>query len=104
MDPMSGCHTTVTSVSCLHYRLGTVHCSTKDAYNSEITFLALLPWAWLGSQASRAQFQDITKPRKLISIFDIKGFHFEVTWTQGLESFENENVVCLGTHVNMKDI
>ena len=23
----------------------TVHCSTKDAYTSEITFIALLPWA-----------------------------------------------------------
>ena len=28
-----------TSVLCLHYRPETVHCSTKDAYNSEITFL-----------------------------------------------------------------
>ena len=33
-----------TSVSCLHYRPVTVHCSTKDAYTSEITFLALNPW------------------------------------------------------------
>ena len=31
----------VTSVLCLHYRPETVHCSTKDAYTSEITFLAL---------------------------------------------------------------
>ena len=30
--------------SCLHYRPETVHCSTKDAYTSEITFLALKPW------------------------------------------------------------
>ena len=44
MDPMSGCDTAVTSVLCLHYRPETVHCSTKDAYTSEITFLALLPW------------------------------------------------------------
>jgi len=29
---------------CLHYRPVTVHCSTKDAYTSEITFLALNPW------------------------------------------------------------
>ena len=33
-----------TSVLCLHYRSETVHCSTKDAYTSEITFLALHPW------------------------------------------------------------
>ena len=33
-----------TSVLCLHYRPETVHCSTKDAYTSEITFLALQPW------------------------------------------------------------
>ena len=33
----------VTSVLCLHYRPETVHCSTKDAYTSEITFLALKP-------------------------------------------------------------
>ena len=31
------------SVLCLHYRPETVHCSTKDAYTSEITFLALHP-------------------------------------------------------------
>ena len=34
----------VTSVLCLHSRPETVHCSTKDAYTSEITFLALHPW------------------------------------------------------------
>ena len=34
----------VTSVLCLHYRPETVHCSIKDAYTSEITFLALPPW------------------------------------------------------------
>ena len=33
-----------TSVLCLHYRTVTVHCSTKDAHTSEITFLALNPW------------------------------------------------------------
>ena len=30
---------------CLHYRPETVHCNTKDAYTSEITFLALQPWS-----------------------------------------------------------
>ena len=39
MDSMSGFY----SVLCLHYRPVTVHCSTKDAYTSEITFLALNP-------------------------------------------------------------
>ena len=33
----------MTSVLCLHYCPETVHCSTKDAYNSEITFLTLHP-------------------------------------------------------------
>ena len=32
----------VTSVLCLHYRPETVHCSTKDAYTSEITIFTLL--------------------------------------------------------------
>ena len=32
----------VTSVLCLHYRPETVHCRTKDAYTSEITFVALV--------------------------------------------------------------
>ena len=34
----------LTSVLCLHYRPETVHYSTKGAYTSEITFLALHPW------------------------------------------------------------
>jgi len=34
----------LTSVLCLHYRPETVHCSTKDVYTSEITFLAIHPW------------------------------------------------------------
>ena len=32
-----------TSVLCQHYRLVTLHCSSKEAYTSEITFLALNP-------------------------------------------------------------
>ena len=36
----------LTSVLCLHYRPETVHWSTKDAYTSEITFLALQPWVY----------------------------------------------------------
>ena len=38
---------TVPSVLCIHYRPETVHCSTKDAYTSEITFFALHLWATL---------------------------------------------------------
>ena len=34
-----------TSVLRLHYRPVTIHCSTKGAYTSEITFLALNPCA-----------------------------------------------------------
>ena len=34
MDSMSGCE----------IRPKTVHCSTKNAYTSEITFLALVSW------------------------------------------------------------
>ena len=34
----------LTSVLCLHYRPETVHCSTKDAYTFEITFVALHLW------------------------------------------------------------
>ncbi len=33
-----------TSVLCLLFRPKTVHCSSKNAYSSEITFLALVPW------------------------------------------------------------
>ena len=39
-----------TSVLCLHYRPETVHCSSKDAYTSEITFLLLQPWLALDIQ------------------------------------------------------
>ena len=39
MDPCQAS----TSVLCLHKRPETVHCSTKDVYTSEITFLALHP-------------------------------------------------------------
>ena len=35
-----------TSVLCLHYHPETVHCSTKDAHISEITFLALNTWTY----------------------------------------------------------
>jgi len=41
MDPKSGFDI---RQLCLHYRPVTVHCSTKDEYTSEITFLALVPW------------------------------------------------------------
>ena len=37
----------VTSVLCLLFRSKIVQCSTKNAYTSEITFLALLPWVHL---------------------------------------------------------
>ena len=36
----------VTSVLFLPFRPKTVHCSTKNAYTIEITFLALVPWVW----------------------------------------------------------
>ena len=35
----------VTSILCLLFCLKTVHCSTKNAFTSEITFLALVPWS-----------------------------------------------------------
>ena len=35
---------TVTSVLNLLFRPKTVHCNTKNAYSTEITFLALVPW------------------------------------------------------------
>ena len=44
MDPMF----TSTFLLCLHYRPETVHCNTKNAYTSEITFLALHTWLSLG--------------------------------------------------------
>ena len=34
---------------CLQYSPETVHCSTKDVYTSEITFLALQPWIYRSS-------------------------------------------------------
>ena len=34
----------LTSVLCLLFLPKTVHCSTKNAYTSKITFLALVPW------------------------------------------------------------
>ena len=36
----------LTSVLCSLFRPKTVHCSTENAYTSEITFLALVPWLY----------------------------------------------------------
>ena len=36
----------MTSVLFLLFHPKTVHCSTKNAYTSEITFLALVPWKY----------------------------------------------------------
>ena len=47
----------VTSAFCLLYSPETVHCSTKEAYNSEITFLTLHPW--VQSTAARVNIQII---------------------------------------------
>ena len=48
-----------TSVLCLHYRPVTVHCSTKDEYTSEITFLALNPCSLLNVfTVTRGQFNN----------------------------------------------
>ena len=41
----------------LHYRPVTIPCSTKDAYTSEKTFLALNPWI--------ARRQNLHKPLKI---------------------------------------
>ena len=43
MDPMSG----------FDIRPVTVHCSTKHAYTSEITFLALNPWKELSTHKKK---------------------------------------------------
>ena len=43
IDSMSGL--------CLLFRPKRVHCSTKDAYTSEITFLALVPWVSISLKA-----------------------------------------------------
>ena len=53
-----------TSVLCLHYRPKTVHRSTKNAYTSEITFLALVPWVGLKNYNIFMQFylKPLTKP------------------------------------------
>ena len=51
----------LTSVLCLLFRPKTVHCSTKNAYTSEITFLALVPWDFLFKICS------IVWPFKLLS-------------------------------------
>ena len=45
MDSMSGCDIR------LLFRPKRVHCSTKNAYTSEITFLALVPWVSVSLKA-----------------------------------------------------
>ena len=35
-----------TTVLCLLFRPKTVHCSAKNSYTSEISFLALVPWSY----------------------------------------------------------
>ena len=65
-----------TSVLCLHYRpesQETVHCSTKDAYTAEITFLALHPCPdtnvreQLGDCKVNVRFGDIFYFQKMFS-------------------------------------
>ena len=67
----------VTSVLCLHYRPETVHCSTKDAYTSEITFLALKP-------CSNLYTVDCIQERELMKTFKIPGKVF-INFLQTLE-------------------
>ena len=60
----------LTSVLCLHYRPGTVHCSTKDVYTSEITFLALHPWCeWSIQNNMRSVHDEEHSTRLKIYIF-----------------------------------
>ena len=70
----------VTSALCLHYRPETVHCSTKDAYTSEITFLALKPWSRWSLILCTLILRNLTSAifyffNKTILIFS--GFRFE---------------------------
>ena len=64
MDPMSGCDISLV----LHYRSETVHCSTKDAYTSEITFLALQPWC----SVNRPAFHLVSDFKCLVKLFTLK--------------------------------
>ena len=57
----------MTSVLCLLYHPETVHCSTKDAYTSEITFLALKPWVNINKLTLRWKRIEMTGERSMKS-------------------------------------
>jgi len=73
-----------TSVLCLHYRPKTVHSSTKDAYTSEITFLALRPWLRSISTRIHSTYFSFFPQTLLLCVFTI---HKSVFGTFGNSMF-----------------
>ena len=70
----------VTSILCLHYRPETVHCSTKDAYTYEITFLALHPCLLL-SQLKRTAEIISSNPPISLKIVVCLWYPLHLLWT-----------------------
>ena len=81
MDSMSGW----TSVLCLLFRPKTVHCSTKNVYTSEITFLALVPCLNL-----LFLFLNFLNSSRSNSQRNIKGLHYQAANILEIKQLECE--------------
>ena len=89
-----------TSVLFLHYRPVTVHCSTKDAYTSEITFLALnpctIPSSW--TILFKVYITLITLASKALSQASFASFWTEISRFRSRKHWSNlsrHSVICL---------
>ena len=69
---MSGCN--IRLVFNLLFRPKTIHCSKINAYTSEITFLALVPWANLCSPTLDSEFRQFTIIKRQRSVIVVKQF------------------------------
>ena len=71
---------TVTSVLCLLFHPETVHCSTKNAYTTEITLLALVPCfgcSLLKVHSVSPPRDSPLKPTFFVSVLQITAVHTE---------------------------
>ena len=85
-----------TSILSLHYRSETVHCSTKDAYTFEITFLALQPCLYscfiFGKHFLKVYFQQL------------HGNHGDVPCHSYVLVEEGQNQVQISLFINRSNI
>ena len=78
-----------TSVLCLHYR-PRQYCSTKNAYTSEITFLALQPWyCKLPAKPFAIRYHKIcSRVHKIVIILSQRSHSWWVSLHENMKEFE----------------